>query len=74
MSHGNMDNPETYRVIVQARRKPDIGYTYILTRLDVPAWSHGTTIYYSSPEAAAEAGRFALEAFLTRQSHGPDIG
>ena len=61
---GSMDDPGTYRVVVQARHKPDVSYTYILTRLDDPSWSHGTTIYYASPEAAAEAGRFALKGFL----------
>jgi hypothetical protein len=57
-------------VVVRARNKPGVGYTYVLTRLDDPAWSHGTTIYYASPEAAFEAGRVALESFLARQSTG----
>ena len=63
-----MDDPGTYRVVVRARNVPSAaGYTYILTRLDDPAWSQGTAIYYPSPEAASEAGRVALEGFLTRQ-------
>ena len=46
-----------------ARNKPGVGYTYLLTRLDDPAWSHGTTIYYPSPEATSEAGRVALQGY-----------
>jgi hypothetical protein len=49
-------------------RATSIGYTYLLTRLDDPAWSRGTTIYYHpSLEAASEAGRVALQGFLARQ-------
>jgi hypothetical protein len=62
-----MDDLGNYRVVVRARNKPGVGYTYMLTRLDDPAWSRGTTIYYRSPEAASEAGRIALESFLGRQ-------
>jgi hypothetical protein len=62
-----MADPEAYRVVVRARNKPGVGYTYLLTRLDDPAWSHGTTIYYPSPDAASEAGRVALQGFLARQ-------
>jgi hypothetical protein len=57
-----------YRVIVRARHKPGIGYTYMITRLDDPTWSHGTVIYYPSPEAASEAGRVALQSFLARRA------
>jgi len=63
----SMVDLSTYRVIVRARTKPGAGYTYMITRLDDPTWSHGTTIYYSSPEAASEAGRVALESFLARR-------
>jgi hypothetical protein len=61
--YGDMADPEAYRVVVRARNKPGVGYTYLLTRLDDPAWSHGTTIYYPSPEAASEAGRVALQGY-----------
>jgi hypothetical protein len=63
----SMVDLSTYRVIVRARTKPGAGYTYMITRLDDPTWSHGTAIYYSSPEAASEAGRVALESFLARR-------
>jgi hypothetical protein len=61
-----MADLSTYRVIVRARNKPGTGYTYVITRLDDPAWSHGTAIYYPSPETAHEAGRVAVESFLAR--------
>jgi hypothetical protein len=57
-----------YRVVVRARSKPGTGYTYMITRSDDPTWSHGTAIYYPSPEAASEAGRVALKSFLARQA------
>ena len=61
-----MADPGHYRVIVQARGKPRIGYTYLITRIDVPGWSQGTQIHDPSPESAAEAGRVALDSLLTR--------
>jgi hypothetical protein len=42
----------------------------VITRLDVPAWSHFTSAYYPSPEAAYEAGCVALETFLARRREG----
>jgi hypothetical protein len=63
-----MDDLSPYRVIVRARNKPGVGYTYVITRLDVPAWSQGTAIYYPSPEAAHEAGHVALESFIVRRA------
>ena len=62
-----MDDLGNYRVVVRARNKPGVGYTYMLTRLDDPARSQGTTIDYRLPEAASEAGRLALKSFLERQ-------
>jgi hypothetical protein len=63
-----MADPAPYRIIVRARNESGAGYTYMITRLDDPTWSHGTAIYYPSPEAASEAGRVALESFLGRRA------
>jgi hypothetical protein len=62
-----MDDPLPYRVVIRARNKPGVGYSFIITRNDLPGWSNGTSVYYASPEAAAEAGRIALAAFLARR-------
>jgi len=61
-----MAEPAIYRVIVQARGEPGLGYTYLITRADDPVWSQGTNIFYPSPESAGEAGRVALNSFLAR--------
>jgi hypothetical protein len=62
-----MTEPESYRVIVQARGTGS-GYTYLITRTDVSAWSQGTHIHYPSAEAAGEAGRVALASLLARRT------
>jgi hypothetical protein len=67
MPYDAMDDPSPYRVIVHARPKPGVGYTFIITRKDLTEWSHGTMTFYATPEAASEAGRIALEAFVARQ-------
>jgi hypothetical protein len=63
-----MAEPGLYKVIVQARGKAASGYTYLITRIDIPDWSQGTHIHYPSPESAGEAGRVALESLLTRSA------
>ena len=60
-----MADPSTYRVIVRARGKGS-GYTYLIICTDDPVWSQGTNAFYSSPEAAGEAGRVAMESLMTR--------
>jgi hypothetical protein len=63
-----MAEPGRYRVIVQSREKPASGYTYLITRIDIPDWSQGTHIHYPSPESAGEAGWVALESLLIRSA------
>jgi hypothetical protein len=65
-------SPLPHPCLVRARTKPGAGYTYMITRLDDPAWSQGTAIHYPSPEAAYEAGRVALESFLARLAASTD--
>ena len=62
---GTMADPSTYSVIVRARGKGS-GYTYLIICTDDPVWSQGTNAFYSSPEAAGEAGRVAMESLMTR--------
>jgi hypothetical protein len=62
-----MTGPAAYRMIVQARNKPDSGLPYLITLLDDPLWSR-TANCYPSPEAASEAGRAALESLLAGQA------
>jgi hypothetical protein len=60
-----MGNPSAYRVIVRARGN-GAGYTYLIICSDDPVWSQGTNAFYSSPEAAGEAGRASMESLMTR--------
>jgi hypothetical protein len=57
-----------YRVIVQAQHHPHHGYTYVIVRTDLPGWAECSTTLYATLEAAAEAGRMALERFIHRAS------
>jgi hypothetical protein len=67
-----MADPSTYRVIVRARGL-GAGYTYLIICRDDPVWSQGTNAFYSSPEAAGEAGRLAMESLLTRLADQPTM-
>ena len=55
------DRPSLFQIVVQARPKPDGGYTYIIARKDDPQWSEGSDETFATPQEALAAGQAALQ-------------
>jgi hypothetical protein len=56
-----MAQESNYRVILQARRRPQRGYAFVIVRTDLPEWAEHSRTLYATIEAASEAAWTALE-------------
>jgi len=49
-----------FRLVLKASGKPAATYSFVITRLDRPNWSEAGATSFKTLDAAAEAGRMAI--------------